>query len=109
MTDQEINEAVAKKLGWTYQKSGVLFGRGHREITENWYRPDGVVNIQGIPDYCHDIALSMKEVVEKFDAMALVKLSSGGWACNPTPPSFDYLVRADTAPMAICLAFLKLQ
>lgn len=87
MTDQELNEAVVRKLG-----------KGH--IQEGWEK------VCVIPDYCHSIQAAW-EMVEKLDYCKLVKAASsfrcqvsiGGEPCN---------FYADTAPRAICLAFLKL-
>jgi hypothetical protein len=97
MTDQEINEAVARRLG-----------KGH--IKDGWE----MVCI--IPDYCHSIAAAW-EIVNKCGGH--IWLRSGD--CMPdNNPNFgitwqcliakdrDYIGKADTAPMAICLAFLKI-
>lgn len=95
MTDQEIEEAVARKLGWEE-------GPG-----DQWRRHVFDMPKHGLPDYCHSIEAAW-EIVEKIPTFVIAKLSSG-WAANPCPPGFDFLVKADTAPMAICLAFLKLE
>lgn len=90
-----INEAVAKKLGvWIRE-----YDLHHRT-----------------PDYCHSIEAAW-EIVEKCGGH--IWLRSGD--CMPeNNPNFgitwqcliakdkDYIGKADTAPKAICLAFLKL-
>jgi len=96
MTDQEINEAVARKLGLEL-----------------------CIKVGRVRDYCHDI----KAAFECFEKMAgtdepfglfepyLIrdKLGDSTWVCG-LKSSCGWVVRetADTAPMAICLAFLKL-
>lgn len=88
MTDTEINEAVARKLG---------------------------VQLKNLKarDYCHDIEAAW-EVVDKIkDTYFSVSVSHDNerhlYQCEYSgfnnPPIY---ATADTAPMAICLAFLKL-
>ncbi len=87
-TTAEINEAVARKLGVnpTATFSGVDASTG--DI------------LFDVPDYCTSIAAAW-EVLESRKDLVLVRFANGlGWEYNG--------VRADTAPMAICLAFLKL-
>jgi len=108
MTNQEINEAVARKLGWIKVLAGWMDNSRH-SIHPN------------IPNYCTDIA----DVWEIVEDLPYFKLSTVGymsikdrsaitkWECTtvtgaPTQP-IGYLAEADTAPMAICLAFLKLK
>jgi hypothetical protein len=100
MTDQEINEAVARKLGW---KDDFDLTNKVKCWTKSEHKFETTYEL---PDYCHDIAAAW-EIMEKLEVAVIAKLSKG-WACNPNPPGFDFLVKADTAPMAICLAFLKL-
>lgn len=101
MTDTEINEAVARKLGWIKDRrfmddhlSAVGWGRGSEFI-------------QHPVDYCHSIAAAW-EVVEWMlknghDFNMSCDESSFGIAWKYD----EYIVEADTAPMAICLAFLR--
>ncbi len=89
-TNQEINEAVALKLGWF-------------EVAEVWMCPPGSNEIfSKLPDYCTSIAAAW-EIVEKQEYFKLVYAASS-WRCEMGKIK-EY---ADTAPMAICLAFLKL-
>lgn len=83
MTGAEINEAVASRLGWTYFQ----------------------------PDYCHDI----KEAWEAVEVVAKEAERKGGGPLINICYDGQWhvsigviVVQADTAPMAICLAFLRL-
>lgn len=108
MTYQEINEAVARKLGWDccYRLDAVGW---HRKLT-----PQGNHFHEPMPDYCHDIKAAW-EVVEFIKPKGLGLCSHMmppyGWSCSiwtSMTEEPDFTVRADTAPMAICLAFLEL-
>lgn len=119
MTDQEINEAVARKLGYCTENHSLSCKKAY------WSEQLG-------PDFCHSIAAAW-EVVEwlhdkgdqnKPDSIPYgfrlehhTENSEDKWVCelpNVTwaPPyeemNSDITVEADTAPMAICLAFLKM-
>lgn len=98
MTDQELNEAVARKLGVPYKPC----------------LPDCHVGDMGECDhtsnYCHSIEAAW-EVVEYMAEKHLVRVGKqpvGLWFCT-----LDYEPNdkgaADTAPMAICKSFLKLE
>jgi hypothetical protein len=97
MTDQEpmskanINEAVARKLGYT-------------EI------------LKEPPDYCRSIEAAW-EVLEAMNKKGYVTVERGilepEWQCSinwAEGEQTDFLIieLADTAPLAICKAFLKL-
>ena len=109
MTDQEINEAVAKKLG------------GERRTLPDAYLEDGTV-VRHYPDYCRSIAAAW-EIVEKFPSMGLFRTNKGNWYCCPNfglseESEGEWYFRAEknspfeslasTPAMAISLAFLKL-
>lgn len=127
MTPSEINIEVAKRLGWVYVAPG--------ETTETGYWKRDAVRDEGgrvmrpadfpiIPSYVSDIGAAW-EIVDQFPAMGLFRTREGHWFCVPNfclredekdewyfkaenkDGSADTL--ADTAPMAICLAFLKLK
>jgi hypothetical protein len=124
MTDQEINEAVARKLGWnlgtfraTMRYEGPA-GISDAEFQE-WITPEGI-RVGGIPDYCHSIAAAW-EIVEFLHADELHTISIYWHATESVSvqiqrylgmqnPDHGPSISADaaTAPMAICLAFLKL-
>lgn len=108
MTDTELNEAVARKMGWTLILDGV----------PHWICPHCPNAHIFNPDFCHDIKAAW-EVVEKYKEIEHEKETlffqmayldadkwDAGWYryqdCGIVTQS------ADTAPMAICLAFLKL-
>jgi hypothetical protein len=104
MTDAEINEAVAKRLGWTVKlKCGP---RGKDGMTKD------EINYFPLPDYCHSIQAVWEVVASILDKKWDFKLKwdidyvsdRWAWFCVFA----GYKSQADTAPMAICLAFLKL-
>lgn len=94
MTNQEINEQVARKMGTLpeCQCSDAL----HKAEARHF-----------IPDYSGSIAAAW-ELVGKFDKFVLARAGSDWVASNQWEPGVQPLGIADTAPMAICLAFLKL-
>lgn len=102
MTDQEINEAVARKLGWTFHDDP--FNGNH------WDRyPDGHGSEKEVPDYCHSIEAAWA-IVPEIPYFTICQIGDFVWrvswlpsTAGPTP--FE---QADTAPMAICRAFLEL-
>lgn len=113
-TDQMINEAVARKLGWRQ----CVHDHGN-EI--RWNKPEMVNCAFRVPDYCHSISAAW-EVVEsspnkewecwfRIDRgirgyyAGWYETIHGGQSNLDSPLSREW---ADTAPMAICLAFLKL-
>lgn len=109
MTDQEINEAVARKLGWIdiEPSTNPLLFYGHRQINDE---------LELVPDYCHSIAAAW-EVVEHLQKEFIIYVFGGMpnsvWHCDIQDHPTAHLGRivsqsADTAPMAICLTFLKL-
>lgn len=98
MTDQELNEAVARKLGRT--PCGCLVF--HLPMAECDSKPH-------VPDYCHSIQAAW-EIVEKCDYFCLVKpLDNEKWKCDLGTKDEIVVSWADTAPRAICEAFLKLK
>ena len=107
MTDQEINEAVARKLGWEDFDDPRATRFEWRRKSDNPKRDQFVVQL---PDYCHDIKAAW-EVVEKM-ASDGYSITVGQNPCRclawKTHEDFNAIQEADTAPMAICKAFLKL-
>lgn len=91
MTDQEINEAVYKKLGW--------------DATPQTF----------IPHYCTSIAAAW-EIAEYLKAQKRCKglalyspfENESQWSFKILWLPYIFEALAETAPMAICLAFLKL-
>ena len=92
MTDQEINEAVARKLG-TFQEGALYYD---------------------LPDYCHSIEAAW-EIVESEKGKHFFEIheTPEGWIAIfcPVVGTWKQMTRGevDAAPMAICKAFLKLQ
>lgn len=90
MTDQEINEAVARKLGDRIR---------HDE------------HCCPIPDYCHSIAAAWEIVEHTLMKYAFeIHSTPTNYIAHFSGPTWKQLMtaEADAAPMAICLAFLKL-
>ena len=96
MTDQELkvlsplalNEAVARKL-----------------------HPDEIIIISRAKNYCHSIEAAW-EIVEQINQTYGFVLGKSGnkWIVSTTwDNDIESIAEADTAPMAICLAFLKLE
>jgi hypothetical protein len=109
ITDQEINEAVARKLGWTFCKHPTL-ENGKIIGAMGAVRPNGRPHFHEMyPDYCHSIAAAW-EIVEHLQDDLNVDFGFQ----RRSDRSFwrvlmgEVLQDADTAPMAICKAFLKL-
>ncbi len=86
MTDQEINEAVGRKLGAEFK-----------------FNIGGILYAEPMPqDYCHSIEAAW-EIVEKLK-FRLSPVNETDWVASGGHQS----AMASCAPMAICLAFLKL-
>ena len=129
LTDREINEAVARKLGWACNDRhcngdfkhtcGACGKYGHG----NCYGDGtGAVQVEcdHMPDYCHSIEaaweiVSRRKLIFKCEFAPYLNLwkasfEAFGWCCGEERhnPSKDWKGEADTAPMVICLAFLKI-
>lgn len=109
MTDHELNEAVARKLGWELE-------RHPNAITPYWIRGQETVDLEDLPDYCHSIEAAW-EVVEHLhkleyhvELIAWPMETRKAYSCDITELGVDKhnFCETDTAPMAICLAYLKL-
>lgn len=110
MTDQEINEKVARKLGWTINTT---------QDYKPWYWPPGSRpesnGVRELPDYSGSIQAAW-EIVEHIQNQRLwISLGFDGavkrWLFRSGPFGLQGQTTewsADTAPMAICKAFLKL-
>lgn len=104
MRDQEINEAVARKLGWIQSKVFI-------DPVPMWEFPDK--NVKGsifttnrLPDYCRDIKAAWEIITDHCDEWHLDCRS--GVSVRLQKNYVSGFAEADSAPMAICLAFLKL-
>lgn len=106
MTDEEVNIAVVRKLGYTdlrIEKSATACN----ELIA--YR--GAAS-QRVPNYCRSIAAAW-EAVDSQKTLEFYISNVGHrriWRCKVISYGMDLVadVEAATAPMAICLAFLKL-
>lgn len=104
MTDSEINEAVARKLGWTFCQHGGASGA----VRPNPIKPHFH---EVYPDYCHSIAAAW-EIVEQPGLIWMIGRDRNGYSagvCRDSGTDINTMANtwAETAPMAICLAFLK--
>lgn len=81
MTNQEINEAVARKLGY------------------------GTPTGNALPNYCTSIAAAWEIASHCAKFSVFKEPDNYQWYCDMNKQK---VIKGDTAPMAICLAFLKL-
>lgn len=96
MTNTEINEAVARKLG-VWKQSGHSMGQSGFSVD---YDP-------GVKDYAGSIQAAF-EIIQQFEAEKMTLR----WDQFDKEWNFcirDVIGEADTAPLAICRAFLKLE
>lgn len=106
MTDQEINEAVARKLGWTKNIPKVPCEDPTCEI---WTRNDPEAYMDSLPDYCHSIEAAW-EILTSLKCDWEIKTTKYGIDIRIYDEAGQYPSAVSaTAPMAICLAFLKLK
>lgn len=124
MTDQELNEAVARKFGWKkHNKTCEQLTPGASIFTggDHWYQK-GYMCRETMTDYCH----SIKAAWEIPGLESVVKITDGRWHARfgdgsklntyyeigiyeREEPQWNMPEAiADTAPRAICEAFLKL-
>lgn len=103
-----INEQVAKALGWQQDTMGWLEPSG-------WKAVEGGVMRRGqskLPDYSRSIEAAW-EIVEKMHEqkmrMGLNKFDGGYTVSFDQTYSSDGWTDAEKAPLAICLAFLKVK
>lgn len=106
VTNAEVNEKVARKLGHKLVHiSPGLIDRPFEGITKS----DGMTEV--LPNYSGDIAAAW-EILEKYGFV--LSRHPGGYSCelitngSSASSTLRYHESAHTAPMAICLAFLKL-
>lgn len=98
MSVREINEAVARKLGFV--KISV-----RDDLPQLWASSKTAPPFY-LPDYCTSIAAAW-EIMEKVKTISLVPTDKGWHASSGNCIDRMTGCLADTAPMAICLAFLK--
>jgi hypothetical protein len=115
MIDQQKNEVVARRLGWEKLDPPIIdeHESGWRDIWK-WIRPDAERKME-LPDYCRSIEAAW-EIVEhlkfkaSFDLVWNKRAEQWHLELTELSPTDSFLceVEADTAPMAIVEAFLKL-
>lgn len=122
MTDQEKNEAIAKRLGWVQCCNPMTMENGKIVDCFGWSK--GGSHFHEIyPNYLNDIRAAW-EVVEHLKSLNESchltvtynnQIGNGGWAFDFwNPNKIDGINQtkitalSDTAPRAICEAFLKL-
>lgn len=106
MTPAEINDAVALKLG----VDGSSYPWVQTGPSKPWHITGGAQWCgeeeppKYFPDYCHDIKAAW-DILQTLDKIFILEQQAKGqWRVDlGRGPSYS-----DTAPMAICLAFLKL-
>jgi len=119
MTPEQINEAVAKKLGWTDICNRHEIGYGIKWVGNNPRKkrnniPDGYRAFDSLPDFCRSIEAAW-ELVDNWNECGdfylrretiqkKINWQASFWF-NGENKAAEW---ADTAPMAIALAFLKL-
>jgi hypothetical protein len=101
MTDQELNERLAKAVGFEKRKvdwSGFL----------RWYSPDGELYDAGltIPNFTISMDACLKWIVPSIKfVFDLHRLNTGQWECRiVTSTMGGYEAVADTMSLAFCLA-----
>lgn len=105
MTDQELNEAVAQKLKGWFSKCKCEFPleNAHHNCPAEFGTCHHADNCN-LPDFCHSIAAAW-ELWDHFHEMATLTKHEEKWILDY---GRRFKIEADTAPRAICLAFLKL-
>lgn len=105
MTDQELNEACARVLGWR-EMAWPDFRDGKWREVEGWRRPDGL-DVTGVPNFSgdHDAVRLLEDEIERRDlgceyAAALVAIADAdaeqvaGDLWYATTSNFWALIRA---------------
>ena len=112
MIEKEINEAVAVKLGWTKKEKYIMKNGRHGGWIWINKRLRRVGSCRLMPlgmDYCTDIRAAWEII--PIGIWNIIETNSKKWraSCWMSKTKKWYWAEADTAPMAICLAFLKLE
>lgn len=120
LTEDAINEDVARKLGWKMR-----FGKCLRPYDEGSGGGLAIMEVNGWedpkkqdkrylqlspPDFCRSIEAAW-EIVDTFGVMWLSKseVMDNAWMCKLGKDPKSANATSYIAPMAICLAFLKLK
>lgn len=119
MTYSEINEAVARKLGWKDLVrigdglAGFRYGEGLVGPIQHGLEKPYLLHQQcAVPDFCHSITAAWEIVNwigEKCSSLNLTwDEEVGKWEFSWISSGKRFTAIEQTAPMAICLAFLKI-
>jgi hypothetical protein len=105
MSDEELNEAIAIKTGWSRYTH-----HDENGLWDEWYTPRGKPSIYNqIPKYIHSWELA-GEMLEEMRASLCFDSDTGLWECEYfTQYGEDEIhrfVRANTPQRAICEAWL---
>lgn len=124
MTNQEINEAVAKKLGWTFNEQiEEMWTEPWKDLVEDPKHPEDTTAVRSSCKEPRAYSTSIEaawEVVKfigkpKNGVGFCLELTDSGheWTaalCEQGElPEENHIAQADSAPLAICKAFLKLE
>lgn len=109
MTNAEINEAVARKLGWTHTDYGEMRVSAHCGMYADHEWKRGKEIQCAVPEYSTSIEAAW-EIVNAGHLTGVHKGFDGYWYAEKSGFAWDFPAPdgADTAPRAICEAFLKL-
>lgn len=103
-TNAEINEQVAVKLGWTHSE---IPGRPCVIAWCNKKYPNQLFDSYELPDYSGDISAAWEILDYSYECIVRhpIREQYQTWIHDKDGSRWE---NADTAAMAICLAFLKL-
>ena len=115
LTNKELRILIAKAKGWEFVRGSTYYG--HKTFLVVRRSDDTIEIISDCPDWPTDIAAAWELVEEmrpyffRIDVMCWDH--TGNWAvlCNPRHGHDEHVIPtlgdADTAPRAICLAWLQ--
>lgn len=99
MTNQEINELVGKRLGWTPNPNS----RYKSNMEHSWCNPFG--SPQLLPTFCDSISDAW-QIVDAGGVDGVLK-TPYGWIAGTYHKEYSHSIPANTASMAICLELLR--
>lgn len=110
MTNQELDEAVARKLGWEKNKTlPDITGIGGPN-NARWYKDGIISSTDAPPPYSTDIKAAW-EILAALDGSYSVGTCLGGFYCQLQTGDHKQNSKAvaETAELAICKAFLAME
>lgn len=104
LSPEEVNERVARKLGWTYKEPPEISD----SLPMPWTDPQGERR-HILPDFSRRIEAAWT-IVDKLGPYFVIGKDGNEWVVVDgwNDDYSEERARADTAPMAIALCFLKL-